>query len=150
MEHIEVFLLSLQLDEEKSACSSRKNRVLVIDDDKSILDSFVRILKKAGFEADTAETGLEAISKINAKDYEVVLFDFRLPDINGLQVACRVRNRLRNTVKIMITGYPTAEAKDQARKEGIYAYTSKPIRPNELILYINQMLEDKSRGKETL
>ena len=57
--------------------------VLVVDDDKSILRGFRAILEKEGYLVDTAETGAEALKRIQTKSFDVILLDIRLPDANG-------------------------------------------------------------------
>ena len=60
-----------------------KKRIIVIDDDKSILRTFTRILQKNGYEIDVAETGKEALEKSKKKPYDLALIDIRLPDMDG-------------------------------------------------------------------
>ena len=97
-------VLIMPKNETNSLASDRK-RVLVIDDDKSILSSTTKVLEKNGFYADTAETGREAIEKSKARHYDVVLIDLKLPDMDGIEVLSKAN--FKNTVKIMLTGYPS-------------------------------------------
>ena len=64
-----------------------KKHILVIDDDKSILRTFTRILQKNDYEIDVAETGKEAIEKSKKQHYDLALIDIRLPDMDGTDVA---------------------------------------------------------------
>ncbi len=122
---------------------AKKTKILVVDDDKGTLGSFVRLLERSGFEVDSAETGKGALDKISLKKYNVVLLDFRLPDIDGLEVAHKARGELKDTIKIMITGYPSKETAIKAVDEGIYAYTTKPVDPQDLLLIITTKLKEK-------
>ena len=67
-----------------------KKRILVIDDDKSILRAFTRIRQKSGYEVDAAETGKEAIEKAETGRYDLALVDVRLPDMDGTDLVCRM------------------------------------------------------------
>jgi len=116
-------------------------RVLVIDDDKSVLNSSVRVLEKNGFNADTAETGKEAIEKSKTQQYDVVLVDLKLPDMDGIEVLSKAN--FQSTVKIMLTGYPSLVTGMQAMDKGVDAYLHKPVRPEELILLVKSKLASR-------
>lgn len=118
------------MEKETKPLSNQKS-VLVIDDDKAVLTSLVRVLERNGFHADTAETGREAIEKANGQHYDVVLVDLRLPDMDGIEVLSKAN--LPGAVKIMLTGYPSLVSGVQAMDKGVDAYLRKPVRPEELI-----------------
>lgn len=122
---------------------SRKN-ILVVDDDKSILRTFTRILQKNGYEIDVAETGKEAIEKAENQHYDLALVDIRLPDMDGTDLLAKLKKQLQNTVKVMITGFPSLETGVKALDEGADAYLVKPVKPQELLL----LLEEKLKNRE--
>ncbi len=121
-----------------------KKTILVIDDDKSILRTFTRILQKSGYEIDTAETGKEAMEKADSRHYDLALVDIRLPDIDGTELLANLKKQLQHTVKIMITGFPSLETGVKALDEGADAYLVKPVKPQELLI----LLEEKLKGRE--
>ena len=123
---------------ENNSLVSYRRRVLVIDDDKSILSSTAKVLEKNGFSADTAETGREGIEKSKARHYDVILIDLKLPDMDGIEVLSKAN--FKNTVKIMITGYPSLVTGIQAMDQEVDAYLRKPVRPEELVLLIKAKL----------
>jgi DNA-binding NtrC family response regulator len=92
--------------------------ILVVDDDKSILRTFTRILQKNGYEIDSAETGKEAIEKACSRHYDLALVDIRLPDMDGTDLLAKIKEQLQNTIKIMITGFPSLESGVKALDEG--------------------------------
>jgi len=118
--------------------ASDRKRVLVIDDDKSILSSTSKVLEKNGFYVDTAETGREAIEKSKVQHYDVALIDLKLPDIDGIEVLSKAN--FQNTVKIMLTGYHSLVSGIQAMDQDVDAYLRKPVRPEELVLLIKSKL----------
>lgn len=124
--------------------SENKKTILVIDDDKSILRTFTRILQKTGYEIDIAETGKEAIDKANSRHYDLALVDIRLPDMDGTELLAKLKVQLQNTVKIMITGFPSLETGVKALDEGADAYLVKPVKPQELLV----LLEEKLKHRE--
>ena len=119
-----------------------KKAILVVDDDKSILRIFTRILQKNGYEIDVAETGKEAIEKAKAKKYAVALMDVRLPDMDGTDLLPKMQKNMQDTVKIMITGFPSFETGVKALDEGADAYLVKPVKPKELLILIEEKLKN--------
>jgi DNA-binding response OmpR family regulator len=117
--------------------------ILVIDDDKSILRTFARILQKAGYYVDAAETGKEAIAKAEKCHYDLALVDIRLPDMDGTDLLANLPDTMHKTVKIMITGFPSVETGVKALDEGADAYLVKPVKPDELLM----LIEEKLKGK---
>jgi DNA-binding response OmpR family regulator len=117
--------------------------ILVVDDDKSILRTFTRILRKNGYKVDTAETGKEAIEKVDKRLYDLFLVDIRLPDMDGTDLLAKIKQQLQNTIKIMITGFPSIESGIKALDEGAEAYLVKPVKPEELLLLIQEKLKNK-------
>ena len=118
--------------------------ILVVDDDKSILRTFTRILQKNGYDIDTAETGKEAMEKAENRQYDLALVDIRLPDMDGTDLLAKLKKTLQNTVKIMITGFPSLETGVKALDEGADAYLVKPVKPQELLV----LLEEKLKNRE--
>ena len=123
---------------------SRKT-ILVVDDDKSILRTFTRILQKSGYEIDVAETGREAMDKAENQHYDLALVDIRLPDMDGTDLIAKLKKQLQDTVKIMITGFPSLETGIKALDEGADAYLVKPVKPQELLLLLEEKLKNRER-----
>ncbi len=122
----------------------QKKRILVVDDDdKSILRTFTRILQKNGYDIDVAETGKEAIEKTEKQHYDLTLVDIRLPDMDGTDLLAKLKTQLKDTVKIMITGFPSLETGVKALDEGADAYLVKPVKPQELLLLLEEKLKNK-------
>ena len=117
--------------------------ILVVDDDKSILRTFTRILQKQDYKVDTAETGKEAIEKAENKHYDLALVDIRLPDTDGTELLARLKRQLQNTIKIMITGFPSIETGVKALDVGADAYLVKPVKPEDLLMLIKEKLKNK-------
>ncbi|MCL1976847.1 MAG: response regulator [Candidatus Bathyarchaeota archaeon] len=118
-----------------------KKTILVVDDDKSILRTFTRILQKNGYEIDVAETYKEAFDKVNSRHYDLTLVDIRLPDIDGTELLAKLKVQLQNTIKIMITGFPSLETGVKALDEGADAYIVKPVKPQDLLVLLEEKLK---------
>ena len=107
--------------------------VLLVDDDKSILRTFTRILQRAGYSTETAENGKEALDKIQARNYDAALIDVVLGDSNGLDLLPKIEENSPKTVKIIVTGADSTEKRDEACKNGADAYLTKPVNPEVLL-----------------
>jgi two-component system response regulator HydG len=118
--------------------------ILIVDDDKSILRTFARILQKNGYEIDVVETGKEALEKADTKKYDLALLDIRLPDMDGTELLAKMKKQLQNTIKIMITGFPSLETGVKALDEGADAYLVKPVKPEELLMLIEEKMKNKN------
>ncbi len=115
--------------------------VLVIDDDKSILRTFTRILQRAGYQTETAENGKEALEKIQARSYDIALVDIILGDSNGLDLLPKIEENSPKTVKVMMTGADSYEKRDAASKNGADAYLTKPVNPILLLSIFAEKLK---------
>ena len=120
-----------------------KKTILVVDDDKSILRTFTRILQKNGYEIDVAETGKEAMEKAQNSHFDLALVDIRLPDMDGTDLLAKLKKQLQHTVKIMITGFPSLETGVKALDEGADAYLVKPVKPQELLMLLDEKLKNR-------
>ncbi len=120
-----------------------KVSVLVVDDDKSILNIFTRILQKQGYSVDTAETGQEATERLQSRNYDVALIDIKLPDTNGTNLISRIHQTHPNTIKIAITGFPSLEDATKVIDQGAAAYLVKPIKSEELVRIIAEKLKNR-------
>jgi DNA-binding NtrC family response regulator len=115
--------------------------VLIVDDDTSILRTFTRVLRRAGYVTETAQNGKEALEKIEMRSYDVALLDVVLGDSNGLDLLSRIERNSPKTVKIMVTGAASSTNKAEAYKNGAVAYLTKPVKPEALL----NLFEEKLR-----
>ena len=125
-----------------------KKRILVIDDDKSVLRTFTLILKKDGYDVDIAETGKEALEKVEAGKYNAALIDVRLPDMEGTDLLPKIQSVLPEAVKIIITGFPAVETGIKSLDVGADAYLVKPVKPEDLLVLIRERIRNKEENKE--
>jgi len=125
----------------------RKN-VLVIDDEPIVLDSCRRILKQEGFEVNGAFNGREGLKKIEEDKYDAVLVDWKLPEIDGMEVLRIIKKNHPEVIVVMITGYPSVESAVKAMKLGVSDYVSKPFTPDELKETIIKAIENTRTAKK--
>ena len=117
-----------------------KKNILVVDDDKIILDSLIEFLSLEGFQVSGAETLKAARSQLQKQNYCLVITDVNLPDGDGLELLDTIRTNHPQTVVIVITGYGTIESAVKAIKRGAYDYLTKPIIDDELRLAVERAI----------
>jgi CheY-like chemotaxis protein len=106
-----------------------KRHVLVIDDDAVVGRSFDRVLSDKGYEVDTARNGEEGLQDIESQDYDVIFTDIKMPGMDGLEVAERIKARCPWTPVVVITGYGTEENEARAHVLGVNGFVRKPLTP---------------------
>ncbi|MDH3228515.1 MAG: response regulator [Alphaproteobacteria bacterium] len=104
-------------------------KVLVVDDDAVVGRSFDRVLTDKGYDVSTALDGEEALEKCGAEAYDVVFTDIRMPGMDGLEVARRIKAKCPWTPVVIITGYGTEENESEARVLGVNGFLRKPLTP---------------------
>jgi CheY-like chemotaxis protein len=104
-----------------------KTQVLVIDDDAVVGRSFDRVLSDKGYEVSTALTGEEALKDMESTDYDVVFTDIKMPGMDGIEVAERIKAKCPWTPVVVITGYGTDENEARASVLGVSGFVRKPL-----------------------
>ncbi|HDL19714.1 MAG TPA: response regulator [Nitrospirae bacterium] len=110
-----------------------KGRILVLDDDPVITLSCKRILGAEGCSISTVEKGEDALNKLSKEDFDLLISDVRLPDINGMEVLKEARVIKPKTDVVIITGYPTLEDARESTKLGAAEYIEKPFTPDFML-----------------
>ncbi len=106
----------------------KDDRILIVDDDKTVRDFLQRYLVQKGFaQVISVGSGEEAIKKMETEDFKLVFLDVKMPGMNGIDVLRRIKKINKETGVIMITGYPEEEVTKEAIKEGAYDYIIKPF-----------------------
>ena len=139
-EREEVLRTSLVLDFSREAKTLRrvsverpKARILCIDDEEVILNSFRKILVLDGYSVDTVMTGKEALGLIQSHHYDFVFTDLKMPEMSGEDVAKAVKHFRPDIDVIIITGYATVESAVECMKHGAMDYIQKPFTESELL-----------------
>lgn len=116
--------------------------ILIVDDDTHLRAVLTKILETEGFHTAQAVSGKEAINLITQADFDIVLLDLIMPDMNGIEAFMEIRKIKPKTKAIMITGFATVENAVDAIKKGASDYISKPFRVNDLLTIIRRVLEE--------
>jgi len=107
-------------------------RVLVVDDEPVVTSSCRRVLAEAGYQVATTESGREGMARALAEDFDLVLTDLKMPDLDGMELVRAVRIERPGLAVIIITGYGTVQSAVEATKAGVSDYLEKPFTPDEL------------------
>jgi len=120
----------------------RKKRILIVEDEESLVKLETLLLTVKGFEVIAAFTGQMAIDKIGVEAFDLVLLDIMLPDIDGFEVCRQIRNdpRTANVPIIVLTGKDTQDDHDKGVLSGADAYLVKPFKSAMIIEEINRLL----------
>ena len=111
---------------------SALHKILVVDDDPVVGKSFNRVLAEKGYIVTTAENAQEALEKLRAEEYEVVFTDIKMPGMDGVELAERVKAQRPWTPVVIITGYGTEENERRAEAAGVSAFLRKPLSPETI------------------
>jgi CheY-like chemotaxis protein len=125
-----------------------KRHVLVIDDDAVVGRSFDRVLSNKGYEVDTALNGEEGLKDIESQDYDVIFTDIKMPGMDGLEVAERIKARCPWTPVVVITGYGTEENEARAHVLGVNGFVRKPLTPEMIESVTLKALEKPAEALE--
>jgi DNA-binding NtrC family response regulator len=118
--------------------------VLVIDDERSILDVIRILLTKNGFTAHTASSGREGIEQIKTLNPDIVISDIRMPDISGVELLSQARVYDAELPVILMTAQASLQSAMQAVNEGAFYYIQKPFRNEELLTIIRRAVEHRT------
>ena len=104
------------------------HRILIVDDESAIRSSLAEALKADDFDVDTAETGEEALAKLNAAVFTLVVTDLKMPGVSGLELMQALRNQGKDTPVIMMTAYGDVDVAVEAMRLGAYDFIQKPVK----------------------
>jgi len=116
---------------------------LFVDDDTTILSLVEEYLNAFNYRVSVVDNGLKALELIEEKNFDVVFTDFKMPDINGLELLALIKEYRPLTEVIIVTGHGTMESAIQAMKYGSYDYIQKPFKLEVLKILIEKIYEEK-------
>ncbi len=119
----------------------KEKKILLVDDDELILDTYRQILERNGFHVDTASTGKQAKEQLGKSTYDLLLVDIVLPDISGEKLILDLRLNDNNVPVIVITGFSSYEKSLDAMGLRISDILVKPIDPDTLVSSINDVIK---------
>jgi two-component system, OmpR family, response regulator len=119
-------------------------RILVVDDEPSIVDAVATALRYEGFEVDEATNGKDALAAVARSEPDLIVLDWMLPDISGLDVGKRLRERGFRTAILFLTAKDAVENKVEALRAGGDDYVTKPFSLAEIVARVQAVLRRTS------
>ena len=106
--------------------------ILIVDDEESVRDSLLNWFIEDGYQVDCAENAKQALSKLESKDFDIILADIKMPGMDGLEMHRRIKSLNKNSIVIIMTAFASVSTAVQALKDGAYDYITKPFDPDDL------------------
>jgi DNA-binding NtrC family response regulator len=117
------------------------HRVLIIDDERPVLMTLEALLKRHGYDVDTAATASQGVKLLKSNSPSLVLLDLQLPDAHGLEMLDRIKTELPEVPVVILTAHDSLHNAIESIKRGAYHFISKPYAPEELLSLVEKALE---------
>jgi DNA-binding NtrC family response regulator len=123
-----------------------QRKIMVVDDDPVVGRSFERVLKSKGYAVINCTNGKDALAKLQNEEYDAVFTDLKMAEMDGLEVAAKVKASMPWMPVVIVTGYATPAAEKQAAEFGVHNFVQKPLSP----AMIESMAADAMIEKEAV
>ena len=123
-------------------------RILIVDDEELQRQTLGYFLEKKGYEVLSASSGTEAVKLISANHFDIVVTDQKMPGMDGLQLACHIKENNPNIAVVIITAFGSIENAVNAMRDGVEDYITKPVNLEELSIVLLRILEKQQIVKE--
>jgi DNA-binding NtrC family response regulator len=122
-------------------------KILLIDDDEWVRDSLCLFFESEGCHILALETAEEGIKVLDKQDFDIIIIDYRLPGLDGLDFLRRIQKRHPVAMKILITAYGGEKLFAEARKLGVHEYIAKPFTSEAIEASLNRLIENRNNGQ---
>jgi DNA-binding NtrC family response regulator len=126
----------------------RNERILAIDDDVGICEAVHMILQQKGFECVIANTGADGLAKFRSNDFDLVITDLKLPDMNGLEVISAIKALDHEMPVILMTSFSSVESAIEALRKGATDYLIKPFHNDDFGFAIERTMSERRTRRE--
>jgi DNA-binding NtrC family response regulator len=123
-------------------------KVLLVDDEVDFTAGLGKVLRRRGFEVETASDGMTAVVRIAKEPFDVIVLDVKMPGMDGLEVLAEIKRLEREVRVILLTGHLSSTEEQEGLKEGVFAYLFKPFPVLKLVSLIQEAagVENKDPG----
>ncbi|MCB0745352.1 MAG: sigma-54-dependent Fis family transcriptional regulator, partial [Ignavibacteriae bacterium] len=122
----------------------KKKKILIVDDEKIVRESFYHWFIEDNYIVDTAEDGETALIKYAKEKYDLLLVDMKMPGMSGLDLLSKIKAIDKDAIIILITAFSSVPTAITALKNGAYDYVTKPVDPDELAHLVKRALEQRA------
>jgi len=116
-----------------------------MEDEMNIARGLEMVMREEGYDVDLADTGQRALDKFRVSEFDLLVADLRLPDMDGMDVIQQVREKRPKTNVVIITGYPSVSSAVQAVRMGVSDYLRKPFTEDEFKTAVKSALKEKEK-----
>ena len=125
-----------------------KGYILIVEDEQDMLHGLHKTLSNQGHKVEIAETGSAGLEKVQKSNFDIVITDLKMPDVDGIELLQKVKELHSDTIVIVITGFGTVENAVEAMKLGAYDYITKPFDTEHLRMVVRKALKQISLTNE--
>ena len=126
----------------------RRSSILIVEDELIARENLDHVLKKEGYDTVAVESGALAFKELEKREFDLVMTDLRMQQVDGLQVLERTKELYPDTEVIVITGFATVSTAVEAMQKGAYHYLPKPYKIDEVRVLVSKALEKRSLRQE--
>jgi signal transduction histidine kinase len=128
--------------------NNQKTKILLIEDEKDVRESYEDMLSLLGYETGMAENGKEGLEELKKDKYDIVLTDLNMPVMNGLETLRRIKKKNADIEVIVITGFATIENAIGAMKQGAFDYITKPVSIDHVKIVLSKCIQQINARRE--
>jgi DNA-binding NtrC family response regulator len=128
--------------------SEQRLSILIVDDELVVRDSLVHWFTEEGYDVDSASSANDALAKLAAREFDLVIADIRMPGMDGIDLLEKIKSEQLDTGVIVMTGYASVETAIRALKHGAFDYITKPFDPDDLSVVVRNALEQHRLRRE--
>jgi two-component system response regulator HydG len=114
--------------------------LLVVDDEEGMRETLTDILEEFGFDVDSARDGREAVDRVGERDYDLLLMDIKMPEMDGVEALMEIKSSKPEIPVVMMTAYADSSAVEEARAQGAQAVVYKPLDLGSLLPMVQKLV----------
>ena len=122
---------------------SKQPKILIVDDSQELLDIMCEYLETCGYTVHMTTESKDALRLIAATRYDIIVSDIHMPEMDGLELMARIKNKHPGLPVVLITGYSVSEARKIAMEKGADAFVEKPFHMKKMIEVVANLLNNK-------
>jgi DNA-binding NtrC family response regulator len=127
--------------------TDRRTQILILDDEPIVCKRLYPALEKAGYEVEAFTNSSEAMERVKAKNFDIVITDLKMEGVDGMTFLTAVKERSPATEVIVITGFATMETAKESYQKGVFDFVAKPFKLGEIQDVVKRAEEKRRAGK---
>jgi CheY-like chemotaxis protein len=120
-------------------------RILIVEDDAFCREAMERLLQDSGYETQSCSCGKEALARLTEEGFDILVTDFQMPGMHGLDLISKAREIVPNLVMVLMSGLPQQTISQQLKEMGVDGFLSKPLDWNALSILLGELIRVKGK-----